>query len=357
MVTRMRDVAEVAGVSVSTVSLALSGNARIPATTRERIAHVAAQMYYHPHAGARALRTEMTGSIGLVVSDVANPFFGELAGQIQRSAARRGYSLILCNADEDAQRQDEYLRSLLGGSRVDGILVVPAADMTPGVDEAGRGHARLVFLDRPVVVTAGSAAATYLCGCPVVRSDAAAAVREVAELFVRCGHRRVGIIAPPLETRVGVERRDLMIDCLVELGVSSADISVAEGDFRVDSGERAVRQFLALPERPTAIFGADGLMTIGALLGLRRAEMRVPDDMSVVGFDDAPWFELFDPPLTAIAQPIAALADAAVAAMIALINGEDVTTADNSPACRLMYRNSVGPAPVCVPRLDPSVVI
>lgn len=345
MVTRMRDVAEMAGVSVSTVSLALSGNSRIPVGTRDRVIRVADEMHYQPHAGARALRTELTGSIGLVVSDVANPFFGELAGEIQRSAAGRGYSLVLCNADEDAGRQDDYLRSLLGGSRVDGVLVVSAAGMTPGLEAAGRTRARLVFLDRPVVVQAESAGAAYLKECPVVRSDATEAVREVAELFVQHGHRRVGIIAPPLQTRVGVERRDLMIRGLTDLGVAPADVSVVAGDFRQDSGERAIRELLALPHRPTAVFGADGPMTIGALVGLRRAGLRVPEDMSVVGFDDAPWFELFDPPLTAVAQPIAALADAAVAAMIALIDGEQVAAADGAPPCRLVCRNSVGPAP------------
>jgi len=345
MAVRMRAVAQAAGVSTATVSLALSGNARIPAETRARIIDVAEGMRYRPHAGARSLRTDLTGSFGLVVSDVANPFFGELAGEIQRSAVRRGYSLVLCNSDEDVQRQDEYLQSLLAGSRVDGILLVSAAAMTPGLEAAGHAKARLVFLDRPVAVPASSPAARHLSGCPVIRSDASAAVREAARLFVQHGHRRVGIIAPPLETRVGVDRRDLMIRSLTDLGVAPGDITVVAGDFRQDSGERAIRQLLGLSRPPTAVFGADGLMTIGAMTGLRRAGMRVPDDISLVGFDDAPWFELFDPPLTAIAQPIAALADAAVAAMVGLINGAAVDSAETSLACHLVSRRSVGPAP------------
>jgi LacI family transcriptional regulator len=345
MAVRMRDVAEAAGVSIAAVSLALSGNPRIPAETRQRIATLAAEMGYRPHAGARALRTEVTGSLGLVISDVANPFFAELAGEIQRAAAAEGFSTVLCNSDEDADVQDEYLRTLLAGSRVDGVILVPAAAMTPGLEAAGHAKARLVFLDRPVEMAGRSTAARHLASCPVVRSGASAAVAEAAELLTGFGHRRIGIIAPPMTTRVGVERTELMIRSLTERGVLAADISVVEGDFRQDSGERAVGQLLSQPSKPTAVFGADGLMTIGAMKGLRSAGLRIPADISVIGFDDAPWFDLFDPPLTAVAQPIAALATAAVRAMLHLVDDSSpaLATAAATPPCRLVRRASCGP--------------
>ncbi|WP_390623968.1 substrate-binding domain-containing protein [Fodinicola feengrottensis] len=122
---------------------------------------------------------------------------------------------------------------------------------------------------------------------------------------------------------------------------------MVEGDFRQDSGERAMEQLLANKSRPTAIFGADGLMTIGAMKGLRAARYRVPADISVIGFDDAPWFDLFDPPLTAVAQPITAMATAAVRAMVHLVDdaAAPLPAADATPACRLVRRASCGPAP------------
>ncbi|WP_163507337.1 substrate-binding domain-containing protein [Fodinicola acaciae] len=344
----MRDVAAAAGVSVAAVSLALSGNPRIPTETRDRIAAVAREMGYRPHAGARALRTELTGSLGLVISDVANPFFAELAGEIQRAAAAEGFSTVLCNSDEDARVQDEYLQTLLAGSRVDGVILVPAAAMTAGLEAAGKSKARLVFLDRPVEVSGRGAAARHLAGCPVVRSAAADALAQVADLLTGLGHRRIGIIAPPMATAVGVERTELMITSLTARGVAATDITVAEGDFRQDSGERAVSQLLGAAARPTAIFGADGLMTIGAIKGLRAAGLRIPADVSVVGFDDAPWFDLFDPPLTAVAQPIAGLATAAVRAMIHLVDGSLPALPDAAaatPPCALVRRASCGPAP------------
>ena len=149
----MQDVALQVGVSAATVSLALSGSPRISPATRAKVEQAAQQMGYRPHVGARALRTASTRTIGLVVSDVANPFFAELAGAIQRAAAERAYSLVLCNSDEDPDRQDDYLSSLLAGRQVDGVIVVPTAAMTPGLRQAGASGARMVLLDRPVEVT------------------------------------------------------------------------------------------------------------------------------------------------------------------------------------------------------------
>ena len=299
-------------------------------------------MGYLPHVGARALRTASTRTIGLVVSDVANPFFADLAGAIQRAAARFSYSLVLCNSDEDPDRQDEYLLNLLAGRQVDGVIVVPTAAMTPGLVRAGVTGARMVLLDRPIEVT-GRAAARHLARCPVVRSDPRAALDEVAELLTTLNHRRIGIIAPPLQTQVGRERRDLLCDALSRRGIPRRGIMVVEGDFRQDSGARAARQLVSRRHPPTAIFAADGLMAMGALKGLREAGLRVPDDVSLIGFDDAPWFDLLDPPLAAVAQPIDALAIAAVEAMLDLLAGRSAQS--SFPTCHLVRRESCGAAP------------
>jgi len=339
----MRDVARLAGVSEATVSLALAGSPRISSATRQKVTEIAHQVGYRPHAGARSLRTDSTRALGLVVSDVANPFFGELAGQIERIAAAEDYAVVLCNSDEDADRQDRYLSSLLAGSRVDGVMLVPTDAMTPGIQAAGTTGANLVLLDRPIAVPGRGAAATWLRGCPVVRASAHAALAEVTALLAGLGHRRIGIIAPPLHTPVGQERRDLMVDGLLAHGVARRDITVLAGDFRQPSGERATERLLGQPHPPTAIFACDGLMAVGALKVLRRAGLRVPRDVSLIAFDDAPWFDLFDPPLTAVAQPVAEMAEAAVRAMLALLRGESPTGAN--PPCHLVRRGSCAPPP------------
>jgi LacI family transcriptional regulator len=344
MAVRMRDVARMAEVSEATVSLVLSGSSRISAATRERVLRIAEELGYRPHAAARSLRTDSTRALGLVVSDVANPFFADLAGQIERIAAAEGYSVVLCNSDEDAHRQDAYLSTMLAGSQVDGMLLVPAEDITPGIRAAGEAGARLVLLDRPLVVAGRDTAARRLRRAPVVRGSAAPALEEVAELLVGLGHRRFGVIALPLHTQVGRERRDLLLDALYRRGIAESDVLVIPGDFRQHSGEHAAEQLLAHPNRPTAIVASDGLMAIGAMKALRRAGLTIPTDVSLVGYDDAPWFDLLDPPLTTVAQPVAELAVAAVAAMLALLAGRPPHGAE--PDCWLVARGSCAAPPL-----------
>lgn len=347
MRVRLKDVARAAGVSDATVSLALSGNPRISEATRKRVKTVAQELGYRPNVAARALRTEATRNLGLIVSDVANPFFAELAGEIERMAAREGYSLMLCNSDEDAERQDVYLSNMFAGSQVDGVMLVPTAAMTAEIRRAGHDTRKMVLLDRPIAVRGTGVIANYLRALPVVRSEPSAALAEAAELLHGLGHRRVGIVAPPLHTLLGRERRDAIQHALVAAGVPRGAISVVPGDFRQDSGERAIATLLAQPERPTAVIAADAPMAIGVLKGLRLAGVRVPRDMSVIGFDDAPWFDMFDPPLTTLAQPIPALAGAAVRAILALVHDEPVPPADElRPTCALVLRDSCAKAPV-----------
>ncbi|MFC6714948.1 LacI family DNA-binding transcriptional regulator [Branchiibius cervicis] len=200
MAVRIKDIASQLGVSDATVSLALSGNPRISAATRERVLAAAKQLGYRPNTAARALRTESTKALGLIVSDVSNPFFGELAGEIERQAGASGYSVMLCNSDEDVERQDEYLSELLGGRRADGVILVPVASSTPALREAAAGRAKMVILDRPLTVPGTGEQANYLRSLPTVRSDATEALREAAEMLVALGHKRIGVVAPPQTT-------------------------------------------------------------------------------------------------------------------------------------------------------------
>lgn len=344
MAVRMRDVAESAGVSTATVSLALAGDPRISPGTRNRVLGVARELGYRPHAGARSLRTDATRALGLVVGDVANPFFGELAAAVEREAARRGHTVVLCNADEDTEQQDRYLESLLGERKVDGVMIV-ASSLSPSLISALHAGARLVFVDRPVT---GEHVSTdvrdLLKRCPLVRADGATAIREATRHLLELGHQRFAAITGPLSTAVGRERRDLFMTALLEAGIEARDIHVAEGDFRQASAETAMAHLLALERRPTAVFASDNLMALGCLRGARRAGLTVPDNVSIVGYDDAPWFELLDPPLSTIAQPVAEIGQAAVTALIDVI-------ADRSPTCtqfpcHYLPRASTGPAPL-----------
>ncbi len=346
MVVRLSDIAASLGVSEATVSLALSGNRRVAEKTRQRVIAAANELGYRPNTAARALRTDATRTIGLIVSDVANPFFGELAREVERHAGESGYAVMLCNSDEDAARQDNYLLDLLAGSRADGVLLVPASSATPGLRAAGASKAKLVIVDRPITVPGRGEAAKHLRALPTVRSDTSESLAEAAELLVTLGHRRVGVVAPPLDTPLGRMRRQEIRDALVDAGISSREILVEEGDFRENSGFRATSRLLDEKRQPTAIIAADGPMAIGALKAARDRGLRVPLDLSLMSFDDAPWLELLDPPMTAIAQPIGELAAAAVDALLALIKGDAVVGgAGQRPACTFVRRASCGVPP------------
>lgn len=346
MAVRLSDIAASLGVSEATVSLALSGKPRVAEGTRQRVIAAANELGYRPNTAARALRTDATRTIGLIVSDVANPFFGELAREVERHAGESGYAVMLCNSDEDAARQDDYLLDLLAGSRVDGVLLVPASSATPGLRAAGAAKAKLVIVDRPITVPGRGDAATHLRTLPTVRSDTSQAVAEAAELLATLGHRRVGVVAPPQDTPLGRVRSRELRDALVEAGISARSIFVEEGDFRENSGYQATSRLLAKTRRPTAIIAADGPMAIGALKAARDAGLRVPLDLSLMSFDDTPWLELLDPPMTAIAQPIPQIAGAAVDALIAMIRGDDQPDgAARGPACTFVRRASCGMPP------------
>ena len=346
MAVRLSDIAASLGVSEATVSLALSGNGRVAESTRQRVVAAANELGYRPNTAARALRTDATRTIGLIVSDVANPFFGELAREVERHAGELGYAVMLCNSDEDASRQDDYLLDLLAGSRVDGVLLVPASSATPGLRAAGASKAKLVIVDRPITVPGRGDAAKHLRALPTVRSDTSTALAEAAALLVTLGHRRIGVVAPPQDTPLGRVRTREIRDALVEAGVSPRSILVEAGDFRENSGYRATSALLEQRHRPTAIIAADGPMAIGALKAARDAGLRVPLDLSLMSFDDAPWLELLDPPMTAIAQPIPQIAGAAVDALIALIKGSPQHDPPaQQPVCTFVRRASCGMPP------------
>jgi len=251
---------------------------------------------------------------------------------------------MLCNSDEDESRQDAYLHELLGGSQADGVLLVPVSSMTPGLRAAGLDRANLVLLDRPIEVSEEDEGLAHLLHLPVVRSDPAQALDECAEMLYSWGHRRVGIVTPPLNLPIGQRRRDEIFAALLAVGLSPEDIAIEQGDFRQKSGERATSALMARAEPPTAIIAADGLMGVGAMKALRRQGLQVPTDVSLMCFDDAPWFELFDPPLTAIAQPVDELAASAVSILLAMVEGVSHPDAQNlRPACTLIRRVSCGP--------------
>ncbi|MBX7468762.1 LacI family DNA-binding transcriptional regulator [Streptomyces sp. NPDC056084] len=327
----IKDVATEAGVSVATVSRVLNSHPSVSEAARVRVLAAVETLGYRPNAVARSLRTDRTRTLGLVISDVLNPYFTELARSVEEAARALGYSVIIGNADERPDLQDHHVRTLLD-RRIDGLLVSPTDGGSPLMLEAVRGGTPIVFVDR------------WIPGIdvPVVRADGRAAIGDLVAHLHRLGRRRLAIIAGPAATTTGSERVEAFRAALAAHGLPLPDEYVGQGDFQAASGRRATERFLALPEPPDAVFAADNLMTLGALDALRAHGLRIGADIALAAFDDIPWFVHTDPPVTAIAQPTGELGRAAVQALAGLIGG-GAPPSVILPA-RLVVRRSCGEA-------------
>ncbi|RKT51807.1 LacI family DNA-binding transcriptional regulator [Saccharothrix australiensis] len=322
--TTIKDVAQHAGVSTATVSRVLNGHAAPTPETRTRVLAAVDELGYRPNALARSLRTTSTQTLGLVISDLVNPFFAEIARAVEEEARDHGYCVIVANADESADQQATYVRTLLD-RRVDGLLVCPATDDPAWIAEVEARDVPLVLLDRTVPQAT----------CPVVRADGAQALADLADALRSAGHRRVGVIAGPAHTSTGRER-------LEQFARGGLELVVVHGDFRRESGARAAADLLTRADRPTALVAMDNLMGLGALEELRRRGLRVPADVGLAVYDDQPWFPLLDPPITVIAQPTVEMGREAARSLLALVAGEQ--PADVQLAARLVVRGSCGEA-------------
>ncbi|MFD7294539.1 LacI family DNA-binding transcriptional regulator [Streptomyces sp. NPDC059897] len=328
----IKDVAAAAGVSVATVSRVLNSHPSVSPDARTRVLAAVESLGYRPNAVARSLRTAQTRTLGLVISDVLNPYFGELTRAVEDEARGLGYSVIIGNADERPELQDHHVRTLLD-RRIDGLLVSPTDGASPLMLDAARAGTPMVFVDR------------WIPGVdvPVVRSDGRGAVRDLVAHLHALGHRRLAIIAGPAATTTGSERVDAFREALASYELELPDAYIGQGDFQADSGRRVTEAFLDLPEPPQAVFAADNLMALGALDAVRARGLRVPDDIAVAAFDDIPWFVHTDPPITAIAQPTKDLGRAAVRALVDRIEGR-VPESVALPA-HLVVRRSCGEPP------------
>ena len=328
----MKDVAELAGVSASTVSHVLNGTRKVSEDTRERVRLAIEELGYEPNLLAKSLKVSRTFTIGLLISDIQNPFFTSVIRGAEDVALSRGYHLFLCNTDEDPNREDEYVREL-SKKRVDGLIVASSASRRNHTLQLRLEDVPFVFMDREVE---GIEADT-------VSVDNRLGMRLIAEHLTQLGHERVGMVSGPLEKSSGYERYHGLRDALADLGLPLRDSLVRFGDFRVSGGREAAEELLRLPEPPTALVVSNNQMTLGALLAVRELGLRVPDEVSVVSFDDMEWAPLANPPLTALAQPTYEMG--ATAARILLDKIEKKATGSPSKLFmepELMVRGSTG---------------
>ena len=306
----IRDVAQRAGVSAATASRVLSGNPATSAESRAQVERAVRELDFRPNAQARALRSTRSDTVGLLVSDVRNPFFADLAHTIEQSLLELGYVTLLGNANENREQQDRYLDTLIS-RRVDGVIVAPQGTDSASIDSLLAREVPTVFVDRTIPGV----------DVPSVTTDSVPGIRAAVQHLVDLGHERVGYVAGPQSVSTGRERLEAWTAAAAELGLSTDPDLVYVGDFQSASGSAAVHALFELDEPPTALLAADSLMAVGAIAMLNRLGMRMGTDVSVVAFDDIEWFSLLDPALTVIAHSVEEMGRIAVQLLHEVIDG------------------------------------
>ncbi|MCC6314166.1 MAG: LacI family DNA-binding transcriptional regulator [Thermomicrobiales bacterium] len=309
----IEDVARASGVSISTVSRIINGRAGAAgAATRERVQAAITQLDYVPNRAARSLKTGRSHLIGVLLADISHPYWGMVLGGVEDACQQRGYGAVVSGAAERVDLENRYLTLFLS-QQVDGILLNPAHADAGTIAAWSRLTVPIVSLDRT------------LPGLPfdLVAMDNERGMRLAVEHLAALGHHRIGFVSwEPGDYSNRLERLAGYRAALVDASLPATDDLVRFARMGWEDGVRATAALLAQPQRPTAVISASSMLNLQVLAAAKRLGLRVPEDLSVVGHDDAPWDDLLDPPLTTIATPARELGALAAVRLIAAIEAD-----------------------------------
>ena len=322
-------VAEKACVSKATVSHVLNNTRFVEEETRQRVLNAIEELGYRPSLVARSLTTNRTGTIGVIVSDISNNFFGELIRGIEDFIGPMNYSLVVCNTDETLERENHYLDLLLR-QRVDGIIVAAASQRWEALNTAEMQHTPIVYTDRRFDGMQG----------PYAGVDNLGGAMLGTQHLIEKGHRKIGILA-------GFQRLSSMRERLegFQLAMLQCELPIPpewiiESPLSIEEGRKAAHKILSMSERPSALFINNNYLSLGALLALNDMGLSCPSDVAIIGFDDHPWSAVSCPPLTVIRQPARRLGQVAAQMVETLINGSQLDPLQVQLPCELVLRSS-----------------
>ena len=309
----IRDVAAAAGVSVAVVSRVLNpGSGPVAAATRGRVNDVMQTLGYHPRTAARELKHGPPTTLGLLLADVSNPFFARLADQVVQEAHSRGIQVLLMTTQEDDQLESERLSTLIE-RRVSGIIATPTGNNLEIWKKLQDIGTDVVFVDRSI---------PSLPAVDVVTINNTESARSATALLAAHGHRRIAIISGPASSTTGRDRIAGYREALAAAGLERDDLLIRSAAFRGAAGGDAMTALLNLEDPPTALVVANTAQVTTVLRRLAHAGVSIPDDLSVIVFEDSPWTELMTPPLTIVRQPIDLLARHSVQLALSNANGK-----------------------------------
>ena len=324
----IKEVAKRAKVSTATVSRTINNSEKVKPETAGRVRAAIEQLNFYPNTHARTLVSGQSRMLGLIISDITNPFFPELVKSFEDQAMQRGKDVIIGNTDYNPKRMAGCIRRMVE-RKVEGVAVM-TSEADPGMMvELTRRNIPTVFMDtgKPGPHIAN------------IRIDYAQGIHEALQHLFSLNHQRIGFITGPMNLESARIRNEAFVSGIKSRGLFDQAM-IERGDHRIEGGAIAMRNLLKLKLRPTAVITSNDLTAIGALGVIHHAGLRVPQDISLVGFDDISFANLTQPPLTTISLSRAQLAVTAFTALEALIRKEDGSHADYSISTHLVIRGS-----------------
>jgi DNA-binding LacI/PurR family transcriptional regulator len=329
---RIKDVAKEAGVSTATVSHVINKTKYVKDETREKVESAIEKLNFYPNAHARSLASGRSNFIGLLISDIANPFFPELVKSIETAAFEHGYNIILFNTNYDAHRAAEYVQRLIE-LKVAGVALMTAELDPKLIDELQRKEVRVVFNDLGIVNEFMSN----------IVLDYSAGIDEAVRHLVSLGHENIAHISGPSQIRSGVIRRESFESAIKRYLPNSETPAIFEGDFRFEGGRLAATAILDSGNIPTAVIAANDMMALGAMSEFKASGLQIPGDISVVGFDDIAFASFSEPSLTTVCSPRVEIGRRAIEALISTISSPNKMGVEVKIPTYLIIRRSTAP--------------
>ena len=326
----IKDVADAAGVSTATVSRVLADKPHVRPEIRERVLAVVEALNYRPNRVARSLRVQKSNIIGLIVSDIQNPFFTAVSRAVEDMAYERALSVFLCNTDENPQKEKLYLE-LMRDENVAGVILSPTRQTADAFADVANLHLPMVMIDRRVRDIEVDS---------VVIENIEAAYKLVEHL-INDGHQRIGAIFGS-DSTTGRERHEGYLRALKEHGIKVLPELIHYVSPREVAGYKKTQALLSLPEPPDAIFTGNALLSAGAFRALRESRLAIPDEVAFAGFDETTWATLVEPPVTVMEQPTYEIGQTATELLLKRIKEPDRPTREVILKGKLIVRQSCG---------------
>ena len=307
----INDVAKQAGVSITTVSYVITGKRFVSDDLKEKVHQAMKEVGYRPNNLARSLRLGKSDTIGLIIPDSSNLFFAEISRYIEDIGFDNQYTVFICNSDDNSKKQETYIDVLIA-KQVDGIVFISVTNAQANLDKLKETNVPFVIVDRD----------EHAGDTDLVLADNLTGGQVAVNHLFALGHTKIACIAGPSSSNPSADRVQGYKKALEENGAPFRPDYMASGDFRFKSGEKAMDQLLALSDPPTAVFVCNDMMAIGAIRSINQHGLSVPDDISLIGFDDSPIAEAVSPALTTISQPIENMAEKAMEILFRRMQGD-----------------------------------